>query len=163
MLAINFSPSFHGSKSFSRTYCQKSKEKSNSVPTGARVDADGPLIDTGDTSIQTDASAEAGSQTLNQLTLPAPSTTSNGVAPPVKVDPKWDLLSGEKFNSPKVDNSLALVPVGEQQAASPTSQQNALVLLICFLMETMCQFLLIPSKLTFSPSKQFLTDFNKIS
>ena len=30
-------------------------EKSNSAPTGARVDADGPLIDTGDTSIQTDA------------------------------------------------------------------------------------------------------------
>ncbi|CAI8599827.1 unnamed protein product [Vicia faba] len=108
-------------------------EKSNSAPTGARVDADGPLIDTGDTSIQTDASAEAGSQTLNQLTLPAPSTTSNGSAPPpVKVDPKWDLLSGEEFNSPKADNSLALVPVGEQQAASPTSQQNALVLFDMF-------------------------------
>ncbi|KAL5078808.1 hypothetical protein RYX36_007229 [Vicia faba] len=102
-------------------------EKSNSAPTGARVDADGPLIDTGDTGIQTDANAEAGSQTLNQLTLPAPSTTSNGSAPPVKVDPKWDLLSGEEFNSPKVDNSRALVPVGEQQEAIPTSQQNALV------------------------------------
>ena len=77
------------------------------------------------------SSAEAGSQTLNQLLLPAP-PTSNGSAPPVKVDPKWDLLSGEEFNSPKEDNSLALVPVGEQQAASPTSQQNALVLFDMF-------------------------------
>jgi len=68
------------------------------------------------------SSAEAA---FNQLLLPAPST-SNGSAPPVKVDPKWDLLSGEEYNSPKADNSLALVPV-EQQPASPVSQQNALV------------------------------------
>ncbi|KAL5100472.1 hypothetical protein RYX36_004799, partial [Vicia faba] len=101
--------------------------KSNSAPTGARVDANDPLIDTRDTSIQTNASTEAGSQTLNQLMLPAPSTTSSGSAPLVKVDPKWDLLSGEEFNSPKADNPLDLIPVGEQQAASPTSQQNALV------------------------------------
>lgn len=108
---------------------QNHTEKPNPEPSGALIDVDGPLIDTGDTSKQTDArsssSAEAGSQTFNQLLLPAPST-SNGSAPPVKVDPKWDLLSGEEYNSPKADNSLALVPV-EQQPASPVSQQNALV------------------------------------
>lgn len=77
------------------------------------------------------SSAEAGSQTLNQLLLPAP-PTSNGSATPAKVDPKLDLLSGEDYNSPKADNSLALVPVGEQQPASPMSQQNALVLFDMF-------------------------------
>lgn len=77
------------------------------------------------------SSAEAGSQTLNQLLLPAP-PTSNGSAPPTKVDPKLDLLSGEEYSSPKAETSLALVPVGEQQPASPVSQQNALVLFDMF-------------------------------
>ncbi|MCH84858.1 TOM1-like protein 2-like, partial [Trifolium medium] len=71
--------------------------------------------------------AEAGSQTLNQLMLPAPAT-SNGSAVPAKVDPKWDLLSGDNYNSPKADTTLALVPLGEQQPATPVSNQNALVL-----------------------------------
>ncbi|KAL5071791.1 hypothetical protein RYX36_022678 [Vicia faba] len=106
-----------------RTY--KQRVKSNSAPTGARVDADGPLIDTGDTGIQTDASAEEGSQTLNQLMLPAPSTTSNGSAPPVKVDPKWDLLSGDavrEFLEQLVD------PMLQEKASTsddpPLSQQQ---------------------------------------
>ncbi|XP_004501181.1 TOM1-like protein 9 [Cicer arietinum] len=114
---------------------QNQNEKSNPAPTEALVDVDAPLIDTGDTSKQTDArspsSAEAGSQTLNQLLLPAPST-SNASAPPVKINPKLDLLSGEDYDSPKADNSLALVPVGEQQPASPMSQQNAIVLFDMF-------------------------------
>lgn len=75
--------------------------------------------------------AEAGSQTLNQLMLPAPAT-SNGSAIPAKVDPKWDLLSGDTYDSPKADTSLALVPLGEQHAASPVSDQNALVLFDMF-------------------------------
>ncbi|CAJ2643286.1 unnamed protein product [Trifolium pratense] len=111
-------------------------EKPNPAPSRALVDADDPLVDTGDTSKQTDArsssGAEAGSQTLNQLLLPAPST-SNGSAPTLKVDPKLDLLSGEEYGSPKADNSLAIVPVGEQQPASPAPQQNnALVLFDMF-------------------------------
>lgn len=73
------------------------------------------------------SSAEAGSQTLNQLLLPAP-PTSNGSAVPAKVDPKLDLLSGDDYNSPKADTSLALVPIGEQHPAGPVSDQNALVL-----------------------------------
>lgn len=38
-----------------------------------------------------------------------------------------DLLSGNSFNSPTDANSLAVVPVGDPQLASPISQQNALV------------------------------------
>jgi len=72
---------------------------------------------------------------LNQLLLPAP-PTSNESAPPAKVDPKVDLLSGDDYNSPKAETSLALVPLGEQPPASPSpspmSQQNALVLFDMF-------------------------------
>ncbi|KAH1203107.1 TOM1-like protein 9 [Glycine max] len=105
------------------------------APAGALVDIDAPLVDTGDTSKQTDgrssSNVEAGSQTLNQLLLPAP-PTSNGSTIPAKVDPKWDLLSGDDYNSPKADSSNALVPLGEQPTASPVSQQNALVLFDMF-------------------------------
>ncbi|KAE9587044.1 putative GAT domain-containing protein [Lupinus albus] len=118
----------------SGTSAQNHTEKPKTEPSGALVDVDGPLVDTGNTSNQThgsSSSAEAGSQTLNQLLLPAP-PTSNGSALPAKIDPKWDLLSGDDYNSPKTENSLALVPVGEQQPASPMSQQNALVLFDMF-------------------------------
>ncbi|GAU21197.1 hypothetical protein TSUD_11140 [Trifolium subterraneum] len=117
----------------SGTSTQNGNQIENSKPTsaGQLVDIDAPLVDTGDTSKQTDgrssSGAEAGSQTLNQLMLPAPAT-SNGSAVPAKVDPKWDLLSGDNYNSPKADTSLALVPLGEQQPATPVSNQNALVL-----------------------------------
>lgn len=77
------------------------------------------------------SSAEGGSQTLNQLLLPAP-PTSNGSALHAKADPKMDLLSGDDFASPKAESSLALVSVGEQQPANPVSQQNALVLFDMF-------------------------------
>ncbi|OIV97797.1 hypothetical protein TanjilG_12554 [Lupinus angustifolius] len=118
----------------SGTSAQNHSEKPKPEPTGALVDVDGPLVDTGNTSNQIHGSssgAEAGSQTLNQLLLPAP-LTSNGPALPAKVDPKLDLLSGDDYNSPKAETSLALVPVGEQQPASPMSQQNALVLFDMF-------------------------------
>ncbi|CAL5206546.1 unnamed protein product [Lathyrus oleraceus] len=113
----------------------KHLENSKPAPAGPLVDVDAPLVDTGDTGKQTDgrssSGAEAGSQTLNQLMLPAPAT-SNGSAVPAKVDPKWDLLSGDTYGSPKADTSLALVPLGEQHAASPVSDQNALVLFDMF-------------------------------
>ncbi|XP_061354698.1 TOM1-like protein 9 isoform X2 [Gastrolobium bilobum] len=117
----------------SGTSAQNHTEKLMPAPTRELVD--GPLVDTGDTSKQThgrsSSSAEAGSQTLNQLLLPAP-PTSNGSATPAKVDPKFDLLSGDDYNSPKAETSLAIVPLGEQQPASPLSQQNALVLFDMF-------------------------------
>ncbi|KAG5018771.1 hypothetical protein AAZX31_06G079200 [Glycine max] len=119
----------------SGTSAQNPAEKPKPAPTGALVDVDDPLVDIGDTSKQTDvrssSSAGAGSQTLNQLMLPAP-PTSNGSVPPAMVDPQVDLLSGEDYNSPKAETSLALVPLGEQQPASPISQQNALVLFDMF-------------------------------
>lgn len=71
--------------------------------------------------------AEAGSQTLNQLLLPAP-PMSNSSAVPAKVDPKLDLLSGDNYDSPKADTSLALVPLGEQHPTSPVSNQTTLAL-----------------------------------
>ncbi|CAL0327294.1 unnamed protein product [Lupinus luteus] len=118
----------------SGTSSQNHTEKPKTGPSGALVDVDGPLVDTGNTNNQThgsSSSAEAGSQTFNQLLLTAP-PTSNGSALPAKIDPKFDLLSGDDYNSPKTENSLALVPVGEQQPASPMSQQNALVLFDMF-------------------------------
>ncbi|XP_020236666.1 TOM1-like protein 9 [Cajanus cajan] len=121
----------------SGTSTQNQNHTENSKPTPARalVDIDAPLVDTGDTSKQTDgrslSNVEEGSQTLNQLLLPAP-PTPNGSTIPAKVDPKWDLLSGDDYNSPKADTSNALVPLGEQQPAGPVSQQNALVLFDMF-------------------------------
>lgn len=117
----------------SGTSTQNGNQIEDSKPASARqlVDIDAPLVDTGDTSKQTDgrssSGAEAGSQTLNQLMLPAPAT-SNGSAVPAKADPKWDLLSGDNYDSPKADTSLALVPLGEQPPATPVNDQNALVL-----------------------------------
>ncbi|XP_054788560.1 TOM1-like protein 9 isoform X2 [Prosopis cineraria] len=107
-------------------------EKVKSEPAGALVDV-GPLVDNGEASKQTDgsSSAEGGSQTLNQLLLPAP-PTSNGSAPHAKADPKMDLLSGDDYASPKAETSLALVSLGEQQPTNPVSQQNALVLFDVF-------------------------------
>lgn len=43
-------------------------------------------------------------------------------------NPKADLLSGDDFSSPNVENSLALVPSEQPQSSIPTNQQNALVL-----------------------------------
>ena len=117
----------------SGTSTQNRNQIENKEPAsaGPLVDIDAPLVDTGDTGKQADgrssSGAEAGSQTLNQLLLPA-QATSNGSAEPAKVDRKWDLLSGDNYNSPKADTSLALVPLGEQHPATPVSDQNAHVL-----------------------------------
>lgn len=68
---------------------------------------------------------------MNQLLVPAP-PTSNGSALPAKADRNIDLLSGDDYNSPKAETSLALVPIGDQQPASNLSQQNSLVLFDMF-------------------------------
>ncbi|XP_027355962.1 TOM1-like protein 9 [Abrus precatorius] len=119
----------------SETSAENHTEKPKPEPTEAVVAVDVPLIDIGDTSKQTDGrsspSGEGGSETLNQLLLPAPST-SNGSVPLAMVDPKVDLLSGDDYNSPKAETSLALVPLGEQQPTIPVPQQNALVLFDMF-------------------------------
>ncbi|XP_057739525.1 TOM1-like protein 9 [Arachis stenosperma] len=119
----------------SGTSNQKDNEKPKPSTPGALVDH--PLVDTEDGGKQSDerlpSNAEAESQTFNQLLLTAP-PTANGSAAHLNVNAKWDLLSGDDYNSsPKADNSLALVPLGEQQPASPTPHQNnALVLFDMF-------------------------------
>lgn len=105
--------------------------KPKTEPVGALLDVDGPLVDTGATSKQPDTRS-AGTQPP-MISLPAPPSTSNAPTPPPgRVNPKMDLLSGDDYgNSPKADNSLALVSMGEttQQPNSPAAnQQNALVL-----------------------------------
>ncbi|KAF8407064.1 hypothetical protein HHK36_006189 [Tetracentron sinense] len=95
------------------------------------VDVDNPEVTIGDNSTWLDgrstSSAGAGSQLL-QLSVPAPPASNGSVTSLAKVDPKMDLLSGEDYNSPSAQNSLALVPVGEPQPTSPVSEQNILAL-----------------------------------
>lgn len=115
---------------------QTDKPKTESKSSGALVDVDGPLVDTGDATKQPDgrstSNGGAGAQPLNQLLLPAPAA-ANGSSPPAALNPKIDLLSGDDYSSPKEDTSLALVPVGVPQPNTPvSSQQNALVLFDMF-------------------------------
>ncbi|GAA0159219.1 transporter [Lithospermum erythrorhizon] len=102
-------------------------EKSKS---GALVDVDAPLIDTGESKEQA-SSSSSGLETL--LGLPAPSSTNMTSLTPAKSDPKMDLLSGDDFSSPKAEDVLALVPSGESQPGSSVpSQQNALAVVDMF-------------------------------
>ncbi|MBA0657932.1 hypothetical protein Goklo_010186 [Gossypium klotzschianum] len=103
-------------------------------PAKELVNVDGPLLNTGDSSKRSDgrstSSNGASSQPFNQLSIPvAPET--NGSTLPAVVNPKMDLLSGDDY-SPKADNALALVPLGEPQQTTPASQQTALVLIDMF-------------------------------
>lgn len=68
-----------------------------------------------------------------QLALPAP-PAANSVSTPTTPAPKMDLLSGDYFNSPTTETSLAIVPVsvGEPQPATRASEQNALALVDMF-------------------------------
>ncbi|KAJ4950037.1 hypothetical protein NE237_026869 [Protea cynaroides] len=99
----------------------------------ALLDVDGPVVADKENSTKTDgrpiSSTAAASQPLGLL-LPAPSASNGLATAPARVDPKMDLLSGDNYNSPTTDNSLALVPVGEPQQTSPVSQsqQNILAL-----------------------------------
>ncbi|XWS70334.1 hypothetical protein CRYUN_Cryun03dG0039100 [Craigia yunnanensis] len=110
-------------------------DKPKPEPARELVHVDGPLVDTGDSSNQSErrsnSSTGASSQPFNQLLLPAPPAT-NGSTPPAAVNPKMDLLSGDDYNSPKAYNSLTLAPLGEPQQTTPASQQNALVLFDLF-------------------------------
>ncbi|KAG5244271.1 TOM1 protein [Salix suchowensis] len=107
-------------------------EKPKAESSGALVDIDAPLVDDGDNKEKKpDGGSTSNSQTLNQLLLPAPPAT-NGATTPAAANPKFDLLSGDDYNSPKAGTSLALVPVGEPQTSTPLSQNNELVLFDMF-------------------------------
>ncbi|KAG8381861.1 hypothetical protein BUALT_Bualt05G0016800 [Buddleja alternifolia] len=96
----------------------------------ALVNVDAPLIDTSDK--QQNKGSTSSSSLATQLSLPAPPASNGQLTTPTKADPKIDLLSGDDFNSPTA-NSLALVPMGQPQPASPVaSQQNALALVDMF-------------------------------
>lgn len=97
----------------------------------ALVPTDAPLIDTGD-SKQPDTGSTSGAGAGLQLLSLAPIATNGPSATPAKVNPKFDLLSGDDFSSPTAENSLALVPAGEPQPTTPASQQNALALVDMF-------------------------------
>ncbi|CAA2959762.1 TOM1 2 [Olea europaea subsp. europaea] len=90
------------------------------------VDVDAPLVDTGD-SKQSDNGPTSTAGLATQLLLPAAPATNGPSTSQSKADQMVDLLSGNSFNSPTDANSLAVVPVGDPQLASPISQQNALV------------------------------------
>ncbi|PIA42666.1 hypothetical protein AQUCO_02000247v1 [Aquilegia coerulea] len=97
-----------------------------SKPLGALVDVDNQP-NNNQSNGRSSSSVGAETQPPIQLLLPGPS--SNGtVSSKVKTDPLMDLLSGENYNSPTAENSLALVPVGVSEPASHMSQQNTLAL-----------------------------------
>ncbi|KAK3028358.1 hypothetical protein RJ639_039816 [Escallonia herrerae] len=103
-------------------------EKSKPEPVRALVPVDAPLIDTGESKQTSGGSTSAAGKQLSAL---APSATNGPSTVPAEADPKMDLLSGDDFSSPKAENSLAIVPVGEPQPTSPVSQ-NALALVDMF-------------------------------
>lgn len=119
----------HESISSGSTFVQLEKPKAESSKVLAVIDT--PLIDTGDTK-QTDQGSSSSTSLATQLSIPAPPAANGQLPTPTKADPKIDLLSGDDFSSPTA-NSLALVPVGEPQPASPVgTQQNALALVDMF-------------------------------
>ncbi|KFK38269.1 hypothetical protein AALP_AA3G092500 [Arabis alpina] len=58
-------------------------------------------------------------------------TTTNG--------PKIDLLSGDDFETPNAENSLALVPLGPPQPTSPVATPDNSIVLIDMLSDTNCE------------------------
>lgn len=106
-------------------------DKPKSEPVKTLADVDAPLIDTMDSKSSGQGSSNTSLGT--QLALPAP-PAANGVATPTTPPPKMDLLSGDDFNSPTTEISLAIVPVsvGGPQPAAPASEQNALALVDMF-------------------------------
>ncbi|KAG8635875.1 TOM1-like protein 9 isoform X2 [Manihot esculenta] len=101
-------------------------EKPKPESGGALVD-----VDSGGNHKQPVEGSTSATGIMNQLLLPAP-TATNGPATPAAANSKMDLLSGDDFSSPKNDNSLALVPVGDAQPATSPSKQNALALIDMF-------------------------------
>ncbi|KAL7219650.1 hypothetical protein ACSBR2_012667 [Camellia fascicularis] len=103
-------------------------EKPKPRPVQALVNLDASLIYTGD-SKQSDGGSISNAGAGKQQQLPA----INGLPTiSTKVNPKMDLLSGDDFNSPSAENSLAIVPSGEPQTSPVAGQHNALALVDMF-------------------------------
>ncbi|XP_039024374.1 TOM1-like protein 9 [Hibiscus syriacus] len=101
----------------SGTSSQVDKTKHEAARELANVN--GPLLNTGNSSKQSDGRSISNTGASNGSTLPA------------AVGSKIDLLSGDDYNSLNAD-TLALVPLGEPQQTTPASQQKALVLIDMF-------------------------------
>ncbi|KAG8491257.1 hypothetical protein CXB51_014427 [Gossypium anomalum] len=92
-------------------------DKNKPEPAKEPAKAGGPLVDTGHISNQSNDSRSISS-----------TAASSQHTPPAAASPKIDLLSCDDYNSPEVDNSLAIVPFGEPQQPTPAPEQNAIVL-----------------------------------
>ncbi|PIA64938.1 hypothetical protein AQUCO_00100420v1 [Aquilegia coerulea] len=89
------------------------------------------LVDLGDNAVQQNGGPSSSASAANQpldLLVPSLPASAVSVTPSRKIDPMGDLLSGDDYNSPTAENSLALVSMGDPQPSSPMSQNNALVL-----------------------------------
>ncbi|KAI3707601.1 hypothetical protein L6452_26227 [Arctium lappa] len=85
------------------------------------VQVDAPLTDTRE---RQNPGSTDGACADAETRFPAPTTTSGLSATSVKVNPMFDLLSGDDFITPTTGNFLAIVPLGEPQPATPVSGQN---------------------------------------
>ncbi|KAJ4958121.1 hypothetical protein NE237_025232 [Protea cynaroides] len=97
----------------------------------ALVDVDESVVTDNNNSTKSNGRSTSNDAEANQpleLLLPDPPALNGPGTAPARINPKMDLLSGEDYNSPNADNSLALVPVGEPQPTSPVPQQNVLAL-----------------------------------
>lgn len=104
------------------------QEKSETESSKDLVDVDAPLVDTGESSKQ------AGERSVTAAPIPP---VNGSAATPTKAEPKIDLLSGDflsgdDFNAPAGQDTLALVPVSAEPASPVASQQNALALVDMF-------------------------------
>ncbi|GMG99063.1 hypothetical protein Nepgr_000903 [Nepenthes gracilis] len=107
------------------------KPKPESVQ--ALVDVDGTRVDKGESSKQANGRSASDASALPH---PAPhafnGTTSAKEVPKIDLL-SGDLLSGDDYNSPAAQNTLALVPVSVPQPSSPVaSEQNALAVVDMF-------------------------------
>ncbi|MBA0568300.1 hypothetical protein Golob_005803 [Gossypium lobatum] len=91
-------------------------DKNKPEPAKEPAKACGPLVDTGHISNQSNDRSISSTAASSQHT------------PPAAASPKIDLLSSDDYDSPEVDNSLAIVPFGEPQQPTPAPEQNAIVL-----------------------------------
>ncbi|ESQ49194.1 hypothetical protein EUTSA_v10022036mg [Eutrema salsugineum] len=66
-------------------------------------------------------------------------TKDGSVVAPTTNGPKIDLLSGDDFETPNAENSLALVPLGPPQPTSPVATPDNSIVLIDMLSDNNCE------------------------
>lgn len=66
-------------------------------------------------------------------------TKDGSVLATATIGPKIDLLSGDDFETPNAENSLALVPLGPPQPTSPVATPDNSIVLIDMLSDNNCE------------------------